>query len=73
MDELQIPCVLVSGIAIDEDGKSERHAWNYVYIKNNWYAIDATWDDPIIIGDLTNYTQKKYYMYFLFYLLKDLK
>ena len=50
MDELDIPCVLVSGIAIDDDGKSERHAWNYVYIKNNWYAIDTTWDDPIIIG-----------------------
>lgn len=51
MDELQIPCVLVSGIAVDEDGKSERHAWNYVYIKNDWYAIDTTWDDPIIIGN----------------------
>ena len=51
MDELDIPCVLVSGIAVDDDGKSERHAWNYVYIKNNWYAIDTTWDDPIIIGN----------------------
>lgn len=50
MDELEIPCILVSGIAIDDDGNSERHAWNYVYIKNNWYAIDTTWDDPIIIG-----------------------
>ncbi|MDO4975117.1 MAG: transglutaminase domain-containing protein, partial [Alphaproteobacteria bacterium] len=51
MDELEIPCVLVSGIAVDEDGKSERHAWNYVYLKNDWYAIDVTWDDPIIIGN----------------------
>lgn len=51
MDELDIPCVLVSGVAVDDDGKSERHAWNYVYIKNNWYAIDTTWDDPIIIGN----------------------
>ena len=51
LDELEIPCVLVSGTAVDEDGKSERHAWNYVYIKNNWYAIDITWDDPIIIGN----------------------
>lgn len=51
MDELNIPCVLVSGKATDENGKSERHAWNYVYIKNNWYAIDTTWDDPIIIGN----------------------
>ena len=50
MDELQIPCVLVSGKATDEEGHSERHAWNYVYLKNNWFAIDTTWDDPIIIG-----------------------
>ncbi len=50
MDELDIPCLLVSGIAVDDNGKSERHAWNYVYIKNAWYAIDTTWDDPIIIG-----------------------
>lgn len=51
MDELEIPCVVVSGTATDENGKKERHAWNYVYIKNNWYAIDTTWDDPIIIGN----------------------
>lgn len=51
MDELDIPCVLISGVAVDDNGKSERHAWNYVYIKNNWYAIDTTWDDPIIIGN----------------------
>ena len=51
MDKLNIPCVFVCGDAQDENGKTERHAWNYVYINNNWYAIDTTWDDPIIIGN----------------------
>ena len=23
---------------------------NYVLIDNKWYAVDTTWDDPIIIG-----------------------
>lgn len=64
MDELNIPCILVSGTAIDENGKSERHAWNYVYIKNNWYAIDTTWDDPIIIGK-GKVDSKIKYKYFL--------
>ena len=64
MDELEIPCVLVSGTATDENGKSERHAWNYVYIKNNWYAIDTTWDDPIIIGN-GKIDDKIRYKYFL--------
>ncbi|MCR5145732.1 MAG: hypothetical protein K6B70_00040 [Clostridia bacterium] len=64
MDELNIPCVLVSGTAVDENGKTERHAWNYVYIKNNWYAIDVTWDDPIIIGN-GKINDKIKYKYFL--------
>lgn len=50
MDKLDIPCVFVSGIG-NSDGKTEDHAWNYVFLKGKWYAIDATWDDPIIIGN----------------------
>ena len=64
MDKLDIPCILVSGEAVDEKGNSERHAWNYVYINNNWYAIDTTWDDPIIIGNGI-ITDKMKYKYFL--------
>lgn len=26
---------------------SEKHIWNAVYIDNNWYHLDLTWDDPI--------------------------
>ena len=65
MDKLEIPCVLVSGDGIDlETGNTENHAWNYVYLKGNWYAIDATWDDPIIIGNGTVGTDIRY-RYFL--------
>ena len=27
---------------------SENHVWNAVYIDNDWYHLDLTWDDPII-------------------------
>lgn len=64
LDELNIPCILISGIAVDENGNSERHAWNYVYIQNNWYAVDTTWDDPIIIGN-GEVTESIKYKYFL--------
>lgn len=50
LDELKIPCVIVCGIAENRDGQRESHAWNYVYLKGEWYAIDVTWDDPIITG-----------------------
>lgn len=51
MDGLQIPCVLVSGIGTNSNGETESHAWNYVQLDGKWYAIDVTWDDPIIIGN----------------------
>lgn len=73
MDKLEIPCILVSGEAVDENGKVERHAWNYVYISNNWYAIDTTWDDPIIIGNgrITDNIKYKYFLKGSSTMLKD--
>lgn len=26
---------------------SEDHIWNLVYLDNNWYHLDTTWDDPV--------------------------
>ena len=64
MDELNIPCTLVIGTATNSQGQTENHAWNYVQINNNWYAVDTTWDDPIIIGNGTVNESVKY-KYFL--------
>ena len=32
LDEVDIPCVLVSGTATNSEGKTERHEWNYVQL-----------------------------------------
>lgn len=54
LDHLGIPCIMVCGNGIGDDGNSEFHAWNYVMMDDGyWYAVDSTWDDPIIIGNGT--------------------
>lgn len=40
---------------------SDNHVWNYVFLDNNWYHIDVSWDDPVI----NDGTQELDYMYFL--------
>lgn len=62
MDALNIPCILVVGTAQNADGSGENHEWNYVKIDENWYAMDVTWNDPIIVGGgrLTNNMKRRY-------------
>jgi len=64
MDALQIPCIIVTGEATNSEGKTESHAWNYVQLYGVWYAIDCTWDDPIIIGPqiFSNLYRYKYFL-----------
>ncbi len=64
MDSLNIPCVIVSGTATDSEGKTENHAWNYVQVGEVWYAVDCTWDDPILIGPgfLSNSSKYRYFL-----------
>ena len=64
LDEMRIPCILVSGTATNSEGTTERHEWNYVQIDNKWYAVDSTWDDPVVkgFGYVSNSVKHKYFL-----------
>lgn len=64
MDELNIPCVIVMGEGTNSQNQTENHAWNYVKIDGRWYAIDTTWDDPVVYGGGRASNESKY-KYFL--------
>ena len=64
MEKVGVPCVLVSGTGTNSEGKSESHAWNYMQVNNEWYAVDVTWDDPVVVGGGTPGTNTLY-RYFL--------
>ena len=38
LNKLKIPNYRIS---------SENHIWNYVYVDNNWFHLDLTWNDPV--------------------------
>ena len=63
MDKIEINSIVIQGKAF-RDGASEYHAWNYVNLYGSWYAIDCTWDDPIVQG-ISEENKKIYYDYFL--------
>ncbi len=50
-DSAGIDCVLIQGEATNSSGNVESHAWNAVLLDQRWYCIDATWDDPVIVGN----------------------
>lgn len=64
MDGIGVPCVLVSGTGTNSQNETESHAWNYVQLNEKWYAIDVTWDDPVITGggQLTDELKYKYFL-----------
>ncbi len=63
MDTLGIPCTLVIGKGTNSEGRTENHAWNYVQVGDDWYALDATWDDPVSNSGWVSQSSK--YRYFL--------
>ena len=64
LNETELENIIITGTATNSDGKTENHAWNYVNINEKWYAIDTTWDDPIIVGGgkLTNTIRYRYFL-----------
>ena len=64
LDELDIPCVMIIGTATNSQGETENHAWNYVQLNGAWYAVDTTWNDPVVVGGGTASEESKY-KYFL--------
>lgn len=64
-DNAQIPCVLVNGVAYNGFG-TEAHMWNYVQMDDGkWYAIDITWNDPVVSGTnsaVSGYENENYFL-----------
>ncbi len=65
-----IPCHLVSGYSkgygysSQKDFHNSDHAWNAIYINNNWQLVDATWGSGYV-NDNKKYVKKFTAEYFL--------
>ena len=57
-NKIGIPCTFVSG-----EAKGNSHAWNLIYLDNDYYWVDVTWGDPVYLSDSTSYNEP-YYNYF---------
>lgn len=64
LDNLGVTNILVTGTATNSSNETEEHMWNYVKLNGQWYAVDPTWDDPIVYGGGTVSTGTKH-KYFL--------
>ena len=65
LDLLDIPNIIVYGEGINSNNNAEYHSWNYVQMDNGkWYAVDTTWDDPIVIGNgrITEDIEHEYFL-----------
>lgn len=38
--------IVVTGSARNSKGIEAPHAWNQIYLDNDWYNVDVTWEDP---------------------------
>ncbi|MGN1261930.1 MAG: transglutaminase domain-containing protein, partial [Candidatus Enteromonas sp.] len=47
LDEMGIPCVLVNGYLLSDEGNYEPHLWTDVKIEGQWYMVDPTLCDSL--------------------------
>ncbi|MBR5311854.1 MAG: hypothetical protein IKU40_03105, partial [Clostridia bacterium] len=66
-DRVSIPCVLADGVGTNKpESDPVLHIWNLVYPGDGfWYAVDVTWNDPVINGKsdlVSGYESEKYFL-----------
>ncbi len=73
LDQIGIQNVLIMGQGTNSKGNIESHAWNYVQIDSKWYAVDVTWDDPVVVGNgyVSNSMKYQYFLKGEFDISKD--
>lgn len=55
LEQLEISCIYVTGQTTDPNGEVADHAWNIVQCDGKYYYVDATWGDPIFLGEEGEY------------------
>ena len=55
LQQLGIYCIYVTGQTTDPNGGIADHAWNIVQCNGQYYYVDATWGDPIFLGEDNGY------------------
>lgn len=63
LNALGIENQLIYGSGWEENGKKWiPHVWNLICLEENWYHLDATWDDPLMDGkDIPGYVDYEYF------------
>ena len=60
LEKMNIPNFKVA-MTPEKNSDTEGHVWNAVYLNNQWFHLDLTWDDPVS-NDGTDYLQHKYFL-----------
>lgn len=60
LNKAGIECLKIDGMPVSKDFGPIGHSWNIVKIDGKYYQLDATWDDPVSLGELPG-LQHKYF------------